>query len=95
MGDFGRTPKIAAKFASRDHWPDANTVLFAGAGVSGGAVVAEPTGWAAEVTDSPFSPADLTATILTKLGVDPRATIRDARGRPHALSDGRPIRALG
>src|SRR5204862_5174692 len=28
MGDFGRTPRIDAKYASRDHWPGANTVLF-------------------------------------------------------------------
>src|SRR5262249_24005480 len=25
MGDFGRTPRIDSKFASRDHWPHANT----------------------------------------------------------------------
>jgi hypothetical protein len=95
MGDFGRTPRIASKFASRDHWPGANTVLFAGAGVPGGAVVGRTDRLAAEVTDSPFSPADLTATMLTKLGADPRSTILNAQGRPHALSEGRPIRALG
>jgi hypothetical protein len=94
MGDFGRTPKINAQFASRDHWPGANTVLFAGAGVPAGAVVGRTDRLAAEVTDSPTSPADLTATILAKLGVDSRSTIRDPQGRPHALSDGRPVRAL-
>jgi hypothetical protein len=95
MGDFGRTPKIDRKYASRDHWPGANTVLFAGAGVPAGAVIGRTDRLAAEVTDSPVSPADLTATIVAKLGVDPAATIRDAQGRPHAISEGRAIRALG
>src|SRR5262249_15354272 len=27
MGDFGRTPHIDRRYASRDHWPLANTVL--------------------------------------------------------------------
>ena len=46
MGEFGRTPKIgsvtsgagAAKNNGRDHWPYCYTVLFAGAGMPGGAV---------------------------------------------------------
>ncbi len=94
MGDFGRTPRIDARWASRDHWPHANTVLFAGAGLPGGAVLGRTDRHAAEVTDHPVSPADLTATIFDLLGADPAATIHDAQGRPHRLSEGRPIRAL-
>ncbi len=94
MGDFGRTPRIDRKYASRDHWPAANTVLFAGAGVPGGSVYGRTDRHAAEVTDAPVSPADLTATILRALGADPRTTIRDGRGQPQRLSEGTPIAAL-
>jgi uncharacterized protein (DUF1501 family) len=94
MGDFGRTPRIDRKYASRDHWPAANTVLFAGGGVPGGAVYGQTDRHAAEVTDCPVSPADLTATIFRALGVDPRALIQDRRGQPQALSEGRAIKAL-
>jgi len=94
MGDFGRTPRIDRKYASRDHWPHANTVLFAGAGVPGGLVHGRTDRLAAEVTEHPVSPADLTATVFHLLGVDPHAAVRDGQGRPFPLSEGRPVRAL-
>jgi hypothetical protein len=94
MGDFGRTPRVDRKWASRDHWPHANTVLFAGAGVPGGAILGRTDRHAAEVVEDPFSPADLTATVCHLLGVDPGSTLRDRTGRPHLLSEGRPIPAL-
>jgi hypothetical protein len=94
MGDFGRTPRIDSKFASRDHWPHANTVLFAGAGIPGGAVIGRTDRHAAEVTESPVAPADLAATIFHRLGVDPHGTIHDQQGRPHRLCEGQPIPAL-
>ncbi len=40
------------------------------------------------------APADLTATILHRLGIDPAAAVRDPRGRPHVLSEGTPVRTL-
>ncbi len=94
MGDFGRTPHIDRRWASRDHWPHANTVLLAGAGVPGGAVLGRTDRHAAHVTEAPVSPADLTATVLRKLGIDPHTTIHDRQGRPFALSEGTPIRGL-
>ena len=45
----------------------------------------------AEVTDSPVSPADVTATLLAALGVNPGAEVRDRQGRPFDASDGTPI----
>jgi hypothetical protein len=94
MGDFGRTPRIDRKYASRDHWPHANTVLFAGAGVPAGAVIGRTDSRAAEVTDNPVTPADLCATIFAKLGVDPRTTIQDVQGRPYLLCEGTPVAEL-
>jgi hypothetical protein len=94
MGDFGRTPRIDRKYASRDHWPHANTVLFAGGGVPPGLVLGRTDRLAAEVTERPVSPADLSATIFTLLGVDAHSTLHDGQGRPHVLSEGQPIREL-
>lgn len=94
MGDFGRTPRIDRKFASRDHWPHANTVLFAGASAPGGAIHGKTDRNAAQVTDNPVSPADLTATILRVMGINPRSTLLDQQGRAFQLSEGVPIQAL-
>ncbi|MBX6313565.1 MAG: DUF1501 domain-containing protein [Isosphaeraceae bacterium] len=94
MGDFGRTPRISKPYASRDHWPHANTVLLAGAGVTGGAVYGRTDRIAAEVTEHPVRPADLTATIIWALGSNPQTMIRDARGQAYPLSEGRPLEEL-
>ena len=94
MGDFGRTPRIDRRWASRDHWPHANTVLLAGAGVPGGLVHGRTDNIAAEVIEDAVTPADVTATMLHLLGVDTRGTLRDHQGRPHTITEGTPIRAL-
>jgi uncharacterized protein (DUF1501 family) len=91
MGDFGRTPYISRPWASRDHWPFAFTVLLAGAGVKAGSVYGQTDRLAAEVTENPVSPADLTATMLWSLGVDPAGMIRAASGKAHRLSPGKPL----
>jgi uncharacterized protein (DUF1501 family) len=93
MGEFGRTPR-SSKFASRDHWPGAFTVVLAGGGLRGGTVYGRTDGTASEVTEDPVGPADITATIYRALGVDPGATMPDRQGRPWVLSEGRPIEAL-
>ncbi len=94
MGDFGRTPKIDKKYASRDHWPHAFTVLFAGAGLPGGTVYGRTDRHAAHVEESPVSPADLTATIFDCLGADPGSPIADARGAARPISTGRILQPL-
>lgn len=93
MGEFGRTPKIS-EFGSRDHWPHANTMLLAGAGLPGGAVYGRTDATASEVVEDPVSPADVTATVFHLLGVDPRTPMRDTSGAVYPLSQGSPIRAL-
>ena len=92
MGDFGRTPRIDRKYASRDHWPHANTILFAGAGVPGGTVYGRTDHLGAYVVDNPLSPADITATVFHRLGVDSAAVIQDGRGQGHPLSEGKALR---
>lgn len=94
MGDFGRTPKIDKKYASRDHWPHAFTVVMAGAGLPGGRIDGRTDRHAARVEEHPVSPADLTATIFDALGVDPRSEIRDPRGVSYPISTGRVLERL-
>jgi hypothetical protein len=102
MGEFGRTPKIgqitsgagAAKNNGRDHWPFCYTVLFAGAGVRGGAVWGSSDRYAAYPKENPVGPADIAATIYTALGIDPATEIHDSQNRPYTLSTGKPITAI-
>ncbi len=101
-GEFGRTPKIgyvtsgagAAKNDGRDHWPYCYTVLFAGAGVPGGAVYGSSDRTAAHPREHPVGPEDIAATIYAALGIDLDAELHDAQNRPQALCSGKPIAAL-
>lgn len=98
MGEFGRTPKLGqitsdagADAAGRDHWPHCYTALFAGAGITAGAVYGESDEFAAYPKSDPVTPEDIAATIYTALGLDPHARIVDALNRPHELALGNPI----
>lgn len=90
MGEFGRTPKINQD-GGRDHWPDCYTILMAGGGVKGGFVYGSSDRLGAFPATDPVSPADLAATVFWRFGFDPTTEVNDLSGRPHRLSDGRPI----
>lgn len=102
-GEFGRTPRVGqtvqnamTEKTGRDHWPHAFTVLLAGGGVRGGQVHGETNAFGGYVKDSPVSPADLSATILHHLGIDPNLEYWDEFQQiPRKLSVGTPIRSLG
>ena len=99
VGEFGRTPHMGqfsqssnTRKTGRDHWPQAFTALLAGGGVRGGQVYGATDHHSAAVKDKPVTPADLSATILTHLGVDPRRVYVDEfQSQPHALSIGKPL----
>jgi len=103
VGEFDRTPKLGqftqssnTKKTGRDHWPHAFTAILAGGGVRGGQVYGSTDRHAGFVTDSPVSPADLSATILYHLGVDhTQEYVSNNQGLGHRLSDGSPVRNLG
>jgi hypothetical protein len=86
MGEFGRTPKMN-KDAGRDHWGQAGSLLFAGAGVKRGFVLGKTDKQGAFTTQRPVSPADVAYTILDSLGIDPRAQLRAPDGRPIEILD--------
>lgn len=92
-GEFGRTPKINAN-AGRDHWPDCYSLLLAGGGVQGGAVLGASDRIGAYPESDPVSPADLAATIFWRFGIDPATEIQDQTTRPHRLTSGRPLARL-
>ncbi len=95
MSEMGRTPKVNASQAGRDHWTFCYSVLFAGAGIRGGTVHGASDAEAAYVKDRPVSPADVCATIYQCLGIDPELSVHDAAGRPFpAAQGGRPIREI-
>lgn len=93
MGEFGRTPKINSN-GGRDHWPDCYTILMAGGGVRGGAVVGSSDRLGSLPATEPVTPADLAATIYWRFGIDPSSEIHDLTGRPWRIADGQPVRAL-
>jgi hypothetical protein len=85
--EFGRTPRIN-QLAGRDHWPGAFSVCLGGAGLSTGQAIGATDHHAAYVTDRPTTPADLAATILSVLGIDPQTTLYTPLGRPVPLVNG-------
>ncbi|MFO0959148.1 MAG: DUF1501 domain-containing protein [Isosphaeraceae bacterium] len=94
VGEFGRTPRITAANAGREHWPRCYTAALAGGGIRGGQVYGASDRWAAYPAKDPVSPEDLGATILHALGVDPAVEIPDPVGRPMRINSGEPVTAL-
>ncbi len=84
MGEFGRTPKINVR-GGRDHWPRVFSVMLAGGGIPGGSIVGASDQTGETPHDRPVTPGDLTATILTLLGIDGETVLH--------TDDGRPVRA--
>lgn len=98
VSEFGRTPKIGqvtstagAAADGRDHWPNAYTAFFAGAGVKAGVVYGASDRLGAYPSENPVSPEDIAATVYTLMGVDPRTRIRDRFNRPHTVTEGQAI----
>ena len=86
-GEFGRTPKIN-KDAGRDHWPQAQSILFAGGGYRHGQVIGSTNSKAEYPTSRPIKPADFNAIIYNALALRPEDSIDDHSGRPRHLAPG-------
>jgi hypothetical protein len=102
LGEFGRTPRMGqfsqsanTQKTGRDHWPHAFTALVAGGGIRGGQVYGATNENGGYVADKPVSPADLAATILHHLGIDPAQTYHDEFQKlDRKLSEGQIVRGL-
>ncbi len=88
VGEFGRTPKINPK-AGRDHWNPCYSALLAGGGIRGGAIIGASDKHGEYPKERPVTPADLGATILSRLGV----TASDLTGLG-LLPQGEPVAEL-
>ncbi len=86
-GEFGRTP-VVNKDAGRDHHNKAWSVVFAGAGLTGGRILGATDKTATEVTDNPVEPEDLLYSIYSLLGVDPTHEHQSPIGRPVRIVNG-------
>lgn len=94
LGEFGRTPKIN-KDGGRDHWSNAMSVLMAGAGVPGGAVIGATDRQGYAASERVLSPENFVSTVYLKLGIDPGQILYTPQGRPaHLVSDPTPIQEL-
>jgi len=93
MSEFGRTPRIN-RDAGRDHWPQVQTVLLAGAGIGGGSIFGATDRIAAYPREDPITPQDLGQTILHMLGVPADFEIHDRQGRPLLASTGNVVERL-
>ena len=89
-GEFGRTPKIN-KDGGRDHWAPSGYVQVIGGGLQMGQVMGD-TGLKGErerARSTPYTPANVLATLYHLLGIDPALTLPDHSGRPMYLLDDR------
>ena len=100
MGEFGRAPHVALepRFAGalpgRKHWAKAYSLVAAGAGVTRGAVLGGSDRMGAYPLSTPIGPWDVTATILSALGIEPNSHYTDRLNQPYLASLGLPITEL-
>ncbi|MGH9142171.1 MAG: DUF1501 domain-containing protein [Vicinamibacterales bacterium] len=84
--EFGRMP-ISQRGLGRDHNPGAQTVLMAGAGITGGQVIGSTDEFGLKAMEQPISYHDLHATLLHLLGLDHKKLTYRFNGRDMRLTD--------
>ena len=92
-GEFGRSPKINLA-GGRDHWPNGYSVLVAGGGIARGQVIGETDPEGIKSPVDPLGIADVHATILKAVGLNPSKEKIASTSRPVKLSEGRVITRL-
>ena len=92
-GEFGRTPRINP-LGGRDHWPLGFSMALAGGGIRGGQALGATDPEGRRGPTRPTSIADIHATVLSALGLDPARELVSPIGRPLKLSEGRPLGEL-
>jgi len=93
-GEFGRAPRIS-RGDGRDHWPEAGAAVVAGGGFRVGQVIGETESDGGRSKTTPYTPANVLATLYRHLGIDPATAIPDHNQRPmHVLDDRDIVREL-
>jgi uncharacterized protein (DUF1501 family) len=94
--EFGRAPRIGqpvpggcgATQNGRDHWASVYSILAFGAGVGRGQVLGASDRLGAYPATASYTPADLGASILQALGVNPNTVLRDGTGQSFPVNSG-------
>ena len=86
-GEFGHTPRIN-KNGGRDHWPQAQSVLFAGGGFRHGQVIGSTNDKAEHPISRKIGVEDFCATVYHSLGLRIDDSVMDLSGRPVHLVPG-------
>lgn len=95
QGEFGRTPRINGN-NGRDHWPASWAAVLAGGGIKGGQTVGKTSKDGTEVESDPTRTADLIATVVKAVGIDPMKQNMSNVSRPIRIADpsGKPIEEI-
>ena len=87
MGEMGRTPRINEK-AGRDHWSQAQSVLFAGGGTKPGQVIGATDKQGSAPVADPVSVEDILRTVFHLMGINADKTYLTPLGRPVPIVNG-------
>lgn len=85
FGDFGRTPKINANDAGRDHWNYCYSLMLLGGGFKQGLIYGSSDKTGAFPASDPLIPGDIVSTMYHCLGLRHDREIHDATNRPFRL----------
>ena len=85
FGDFGRTPRINANNAGRDHWNYCYSLMLVGGGIRAGHIHGASDSTGAFPAHSALTPGDIIATLYHTLGVPAHHELFDQLHRPHRV----------
>jgi len=85
MSEFGRTPKINARYG-RDHWGTAWSVLLGGSGIQKGALIGKTNDNGTAVTEREVDHGHVFHTLLSAVGVNSKGEF-DIGGRKFPVAD--------
>jgi hypothetical protein len=89
-GEFGRTPSIN-RLGGRDHWTQGYSMAISGGCIRGGQAIGQTDPEGSRKVERPIQVADVHATLLAALGIDPTKELISPAGRPLKLAEGEPI----
>lgn len=85
MGDFGRSPRVNAQGAGRDHWNWCYSLMLVGGGFQQGLIYGASDPIGAYPAANPLEPGDIISTMYHLLGLRHDSHIYDSLHRPYRL----------